>query len=104
MPTSIQDRSRGQAVSRASWVICATSASTVISRSADEPAEHMPGFIAPGLQFAEPDRGAGRRRVVRDVHEPEEQAACQPLFLAGRLPYAASAVRVSASLIPPLAR
>jgi len=36
----------------------------------DEPAEHMPGFPVPGLQFAQPDRGAGRRGVIRDVDEP----------------------------------
>ena len=82
-PASIQDRSRGQAVSRASWVICAASASTVISRSPTNRPSTVPGFVAPGLQFAEPDRGAGGRRVVGDVHEPEEQAARQPLLRRG---------------------
>ena len=51
---------------------------------ADEPAEHVLRITAPGPQFADPDRGAGRRRVVGDVHEPEEQAVRELLLLGGQ--------------------
>ena len=71
-------------MSRASWVIRAVSASTVISRSATNRSENRPGLAVPGLELAEPDHGARRRRVVRDVHEPEEQAARQPLVITGK--------------------
>ena len=43
---SIQVRSSGQAVSRASWVICAVSASTVISRSATKRPSTSPEVAA----------------------------------------------------------
>jgi len=50
----------------------------------DEPVEHGLRFATPGPQFAEADRGAGRRGIVRDVDEPEEQPARQPLFRRGK--------------------
>ncbi len=50
----------------------------------DEPGEHVLRFAAPGPRLAEPDRGAGRRGIIGDLDEPEEQPARQPLFGRGK--------------------
>ena len=86
---SIQVRSRGQAVSRASWVICAVSASTVISRSATKRPSTSPGGAAsPGQSRSSASGTDAARlgRVVGHVDQPQEQPPGDvPLVLVERL-------------------
>jgi hypothetical protein len=49
----------------------------------DEPGEHLLRFAAPGPQFAEPDRGAGRRRLRLPAHQ-RAQDTKDKHFKAGR--------------------
>jgi hypothetical protein len=50
----------------------------------DEPGEHLLRFTAPGPQFTEPDRSPGRRRVIGDLNEAEEQPPRHLLLRRGK--------------------
>ena len=52
---------------------------------ADEPAEHVDGTGAPAVQFGQRDDAAGRRRVVGDVHQAQEQPPGHLLLAVGEL-------------------
>ena len=82
---SIHARSRGHAVSSASCVIWAVSASIVIRRASTNLLEQVSGVLAvlavPAGRSARP--AAGLRRVVRDVHQAEEEPSRHFLLTIG---------------------
>ena len=103
-PASIQDRSRGQAVSSASWAICALSASTVIRRSSTN-RPSRPTALALQLSSSASQTtlrvGGASSATCTSRRNSRRAISCSSAESQVKTP---SAVRVMASEIPPLAR